>query len=91
MELGYAIKHDILIRRSANMGFIVKIGCGEFVAMDLHNLLDQLGMYLESPEQWEKEYSEKCDGGEAPDREAITQDAQPEGHITRSDNVERSA
>lgn len=67
MELGYAIKYDIHIRRSANMGFIVKIGCGEFVSRDVTDLKYQLGKYLDNPEKYEKEYTEKCGGGETPE------------------------
>lgn len=58
MKLGFAIPHKITIRASANMGFIVKVGCGEFTAPDEINLLADLEQYLKDPEKWEKEYNE---------------------------------
>lgn len=64
MELGYAIPYDIHIRRSANKGFIVKVGCGEFVARNKTELLNDLGNYIEDPEKWEQEYKKKCSGSD---------------------------
>ena len=43
MKLGYVIPHEIIIRASANMGFIVKVGCGEFVAENQNQLIVRLG------------------------------------------------
>lgn len=63
MKLGYVIPHDIRIRASANMGFIVKLGCGEFVAINKHVLLDDLGEYLRDPDIWEKKYNDLSGGG----------------------------
>lgn len=63
MKLGYAIPHDIRIRASANMGFIVKVGYGEFVAVNEKVLLDDLTEYFANPKQWEKEYNELPGGG----------------------------
>lgn len=63
MKLGYAIPRDIVIKPSANMGFIVKIGCGTFVAEGVRSLEHQLEHYFSDPEKWEKEYNElgnKC-------------------------------
>ncbi len=57
MELGYAIPHDIRIRASANMGFIVKVGCGEFVAANGACLLEAIDEYIGNPDKWEKEYN----------------------------------
>ena len=57
MKLGYAIPHEIRIRASANMGFIVKVGCGEFVAINKHVLLDDLAGYLGNPKKWEEDYN----------------------------------
>ena len=56
-KLGFAIKHDITIRPSANMGFIVKVGCGEFVAENDVSLLAQLTEYLTHPIDLEEEYN----------------------------------
>ena len=67
MKLGYAIPHEIRIRASANLGFIVKIGCGEFVAVNEKVLLDDLTEYFANPKQWEKEYNELPGGGEIVD------------------------
>lgn len=57
MKLGFAIPHEIRIRASANMGFIVKVGCGEFVAPDEINLLAHLKQYLKDPKKWEEDYN----------------------------------
>ena len=65
MKLGYAIPHEIRIRASANMGFIVKVGCGEFVAANAQELIHDLDEYIANPKDWEKEYNELPSGGEA--------------------------
>ena len=57
MKLGYAIPHEIRIKASANMGFIVKIGCGQFVAVNEKVLLDDLEEYFKDPKKWEEEYN----------------------------------
>lgn len=64
MKLGYAIPHKIIIRASANMGFIVKIGCGEFVAADRIGLINSLNVYLEDAVKWETEYNKLPGRGE---------------------------
>jgi len=64
MELGYAIPYDIHIRRSANKGFIVTIGCGDFVARSKAELLNELVNYIEYPEKWEREYNKNCSGSD---------------------------
>ena len=71
MKLGYVIPHEIKIRASANMGFIVKIECGEFVAVNEHVLLDDLTEYLKDPKKWEEEYN-KLPGRGGPITEAGT-------------------
>ena len=57
MKLGFAIPHKITIRASANMGFIVKIGCEEYVARDSVDLRIGLEEYLRDPAKWEKDYN----------------------------------
>ena len=57
MKLGYAIPHELRIRASATMGFIVKIGCGKFVAVSKEALLDGLREYLGDPKKMEEEYN----------------------------------
>lgn len=57
MELGKAINYNISIEPSQNKGFIVKIGCGKFVAENVDNLLSNLSEYLHHPEEWEKKYN----------------------------------
>lgn len=69
MKLGYAIPHEIRIRASANMGFIVKIGCGEFVAANTTTLLMDIEKYITEPDKWEKEYN-ALPGRSGPDAEA---------------------
>ena len=56
-KLGFAIPHEIRIKASANMGFIVKVGCGEFVAANKHDLIDGIEGYIDTPDKWEKEYN----------------------------------
>ena len=58
MELGKVINYKITIEPSQNKGFIVKIGCGRFVAENVDNLLKNLRDYLYHPEEWEKRYNE---------------------------------
>ena len=57
MNLGYAIPRDIVIKASSNMGFIVKIGCGTFVAASKQELLNGIEEYIFKPNKWEKEYN----------------------------------
>jgi len=57
MEIGKAIKYNIQIEPSMNMGFIVKVGCGEFVAKNKKELIENLIQYLNNPEQTEKQYN----------------------------------
>lgn len=78
MELGKAINYKITIEPSQNYGFIVKIGCGRFVAENVDNLLKNLSDYLHHPEEWEKRYNEI-----SPD---TPEDARPE---TAVEQIER--
>lgn len=57
MKLGKIINYKITIEPSQNNGFIVKIGCGKFVAENVHSLLVGLDDYLKNPGLWEKEYN----------------------------------
>jgi len=66
MKLGFAIPHEIRIKPSANMGFIIKIGCGEFVAKNQGDLFDGLKDYVSDPIHWENEYNK------LPSREVAT-------------------
>jgi hypothetical protein len=77
MKLGYAIPHEIRIRASANMGFIVKIGCGEFVVVNEKVLLDDLQEYLKDPKKWEGDYN-KMPGNP---QEVATTDPTPEAPL----------
>lgn len=58
-ELGRKIPHDILIEPSDNMGFIVKIGCGKFVAESAEMMIAGIIKYLDDPELWVKRYNER--------------------------------
>ena len=57
MQLGYIIPRNITIRASANMGFIVEVGCAKLVAPDTRALLNGLEEYLEDPRKWEEDYN----------------------------------
>lgn len=65
MDLGRACKYNIGIEPSANNGFIVKIGCGRFVAKDREQLIEDLDEFLKAPEKWEKKYNDIY-GGDVP-------------------------
>ena len=56
MKLGKVINYNITIEPSQNNGFIVKIGCGRFVAENVDSLLKQLTEYLSDPTKIEKRY-----------------------------------
>ena len=58
MKIGKLINHNITIKPSMNMGFIVHIGCGCFVAADKATLIAELNEYLSDPEKYEKLYGE---------------------------------
>lgn len=75
MKLGYAIPRDIVIKPSANMGFVIKIGCGVFVVEGAGSLMRQLATYLEDPEKWEKEYNELPGGATCEERIEPSRDA----------------
>ena len=81
MKLGFAIPHEIKIRASANMGFIVEIGCGEFVAESYGMVLDGLRDYLENPKGWEEKYEKM------PSRGPICEDIQEQPSRQRGDEA----
>jgi len=57
MQLGKAIKHNILIEPSGNNGFIITVGCGRFAFQNPKGLLSCLTEYLNNPEELEKMYT----------------------------------
>jgi len=58
ITLKRAIKHKITIEASDNNGFLVRIGCGTFVAETKKSLLAKLTEYLEDPEKLDEKYKE---------------------------------
>ena len=60
MEFGKKIKYDIIIKASGNNGFIVTVGCGQFVFPDKESLLRGLDYYLSNPDRCEQAYNENC-------------------------------
>ena len=62
ITLKRAIKHRITIEASDNNGFLVRIGCGTFVAETKKSLLAKLTEYLEDPEKLEAKYYEMGEG-----------------------------
>ena len=58
MQLGKAIKHNILIEPSGNNGFMVTVGCGRFTFENPKGLIDSLKEYLNNPEELQKMYTE---------------------------------
>ena len=58
MQLGKAIKYNILIEPSGNNGFIVTVGCGRFAFQNPKGLLSCLTEYLNNPEELERAYNE---------------------------------
>jgi len=57
MKIGKTINYDINIRPTANMGFIVKVGCGRFAFSCADDVLTALREYLGNPDKFEKEYN----------------------------------
>lgn len=84
MKLGYAIPREIRIRASANMGFIVRIGCGEFVAKTIPDLSIALEEYLHDPAKWEKEYNDAPGRKNMPDGEARPEPPRPRGTLAEA-------
>ena len=80
MMLGYAIPRDIVIKASANMGFIIKVGCAQLVARNKIELISGLDAYLNNPKKWEEDYN-KLPGNPEVDTTVPTPEAPltPEG------------
>ena len=57
MILGKAIKHVITIEPTANHGFIVRIGCGNFAYNNAGQLINDLDSYLADPKLYENDYN----------------------------------
>ena len=51
--------HNIKIEPAIN-GWIVNIGCSTFVAEDKDTMLKEIGRYIDSPREVEKEYMDKA-------------------------------
>ena len=78
LEIGRSINYEIHISPSHNRGFIVKVGCGTFVAKDRQELLCHLTESLENPKRAEDAYSKLGPQAEiAVDEAAPTEDARP--------------
>lgn len=56
MKFQKAIPHPITITPSHNDGFIVKVGCGTFVAETKESLLENLKKFLDDPDKVAAEY-----------------------------------
>ena len=59
MKIGKAMKYNIVIEPSGNMGFIVSVGCAKFVFESHKVMTESIKEYLDNPEKAEKEYG-KC-------------------------------
>lgn len=57
LEIGRVMMFPIAIEPSANNGFVVRVGCGTFVAESVDSLLSQLREYFEDPEKYHKAYN----------------------------------
>ena len=57
MKLGRAIKHDIVIKATSNLGFTVAVGCAFLAFKDGEDLLAALKEYFKHPEKLEKEHN----------------------------------
>ena len=56
MNFKKALQHEIKIKASDNNGYIVTIGCGEYVYSNPNDLIKDLKEYLKDPEKMEKKY-----------------------------------
>jgi len=61
-RFGKAIPYSIVIKPSANKGFIVQCGCAELVFGTKEALLSLLKEFLEYPQELEGEYNKTVDG-----------------------------
>ncbi len=77
MELKRAIPYDINISPSANNGFIIKVGCGQFVAESKEALISSLQQFLNNPDKFEKEYNAKVLRPEEAEKEDECEEVPP--------------
>ncbi len=81
LKIGRLIARPIIIDASSNNGFIVKSGCGKFVASSIDDLLEKLKNYLDDIEGYENQYNkmgqdetvEVASGGQSEAREESPQ------------------
>lgn len=78
LKIGKAIDYDILISPSSNFGFIVKVGCGRFIAASIDDLLDGLKQFLQMPDVFMKEYNGISSSGPLPDGVDVPPTMRPE-------------
>jgi len=57
MKFKKQIPYDIMIRPTPNQGFIVEVGCVKVVYSGVSQLVRDLTVYLENPEDVEKQYN----------------------------------
>ena len=57
LKIGRKIKEDIVIKASANMSYIVKVGCAELAFSNEADLLEALRAYLDDPKKYDEEYN----------------------------------
>ena len=73
MEIKKMFNRDITVSASDNNGIIVKIGCGMFCYTAVDSFLDDLRVYLEDAEGWEKKYNSNRPEMTEPAREETVQ------------------
>ena len=56
MKLRKRIERDIVIKPSANNGFIVEVGCVKLSYSDHYQMCRELAEYLSNPKKYEKAY-----------------------------------
>ena len=56
MKLRKRIEREIVIKPSANNGFIVEVGCVKLSYSDHYQMCRELAEYLSNPEKYEKAY-----------------------------------
>ncbi len=83
--------HRIIILTALN-GFKVKVGCAEILFTNATDLLNELGRYLRSPDEVEKEYMEEALYSQSPpdacETESTPED-DPSGNATQEPRVTR--
>ena len=61
MKLRKRIERNVVIKPSANNGFIVEVGCVKLAYSDHHQMCRDLADYLSDPKKFEKMHSEFAD------------------------------